>query len=49
MPPTLPQMIGFCRDIKKRMFLGATPNESKPASREVVEKHIRQCKAYLLK
>ena len=49
MPPTLPQMIGLCRDIKKRMSFYVAPKESKPTSKAVVELHIRQCKAYLLK
>ena len=48
MPPTLPQMIGLCRDIKKRTSFYVAPKESKPASKAVVETHIRQCKAHLL-
>lgn len=49
MPPTLPQMIGLCRDIKKRTSFYVTPKEYRPACKKVVEENIRQCKAYLLK
>lgn len=49
MPPTLSQMISLCRDIKKRNAFYVTPKAFKPASKEVVEENIRQCKAYLLK
>ena len=49
MPPTLPQMIGLCRDIKKRTSFYVTPKEYRLACKEVVEENIRQCKAYLLK
>ncbi|HAT2053613.1 Vir protein [Legionella pneumophila] len=49
MPPTLPQMIGFCRDIKKRKAFYVGPEKYQPASKEVVEENIRQCKAYLFK
>lgn len=49
MPPTLPQMIMFCRDIKKRnSFYVTTPNHQ-PASKSVVEENIKQCKAHLIK
>lgn len=48
MPPSLPQMIGFCRDIKKRNSFVVAHEKHQPASKSVVEKHIRQCKAYLL-
>ncbi|HAT3986275.1 TPA: Vir protein [Legionella pneumophila] len=49
MPPSLPQMIGFCRDIKKRTAFYVAYETHKPASQAVVEENIRQCKAYLLK
>ncbi|MCZ4806709.1 Vir protein [Legionella pneumophila] len=49
MPPTLPQLIGFCRDIKKRNTFYVRPEKYQPASKEVVEENIRQCKAYLFK
>ena len=48
MPPTLPQMIGFCRNIKKRKDFYVTPEEYQPASKEVVEENVRQCRAYLI-
>jgi hypothetical protein len=47
MPPTLPQMIGFCRNIKKRNTLDVPDVEYTLASREVVQAHLRICKAYL--
>ena len=49
MPPSLPQMIGFCRDIKKRNSFYVADEAHRPASKAVVEENIRQCKAYLLK
>jgi hypothetical protein len=49
MPPSLPQMIGFCRDIKKRTAFYIVDETHKPANNAVVEENIRQCKAYLLK
>jgi len=49
MPPTLPQMIGFCRDIQKRNTFYVAPEKYQPACKEVVKEHIRQCKAYLFK
>lgn len=49
MPPTLPQMIGFCRDLKRRSAFHTTSEQYQPASKEVVEENIRQCKAYLFK
>lgn len=49
MPPSLPQMIGFCRDIKRRNTFYISGEAHQPASKAVVEKNIRQCKAYLLK
>lgn len=48
-PPTLPQIIGFCRSVKNRGSFSVKAEESQPSSIEVVEQHIRQCKAYLLK
>ena len=48
MPPSLPQMIGFCRDIKKRNAFFVAHEKHQPASKTVVAEHIRQCKAYLL-
>ncbi|HAT1711061.1 TPA: Vir protein [Legionella pneumophila] len=48
MPPSLPQMIGLCRDIKRRNTFYVAGKAHQPASKAVVEEHIRQCKAYLL-
>ncbi len=48
MPPSLPQMIRFCRDMKKRNAVDVAPEKYQPASKEVVEENIRQCKAYLI-
>lgn len=48
MPPSLPQMIGFCRDIKKRRAFYVAQKTYQPASEAVVEQYIRQCKAYLI-
>ncbi len=48
MPPTLPQMIIFCRDIKRRNSFFITSLDHQPASKSVVEENIRQCKAYLM-
>lgn len=47
MPPTLPQMIGFCRAIKKRSSFYVASNDFVPAQKEVVEANIKQCKAHL--
>ena len=48
MPPSLPQMIGFCRDIKKRSSFYVADTEHQPASQKVVEAHLKQCKAFLI-
>lgn len=48
MPPSLPQMIGLCRDIKRRNTFYLADKAHQPATKAVVEAHIRQCKAYLL-
>jgi len=47
MPPSLPQLIGICRDIKKRNNVYVAPKEFTPASTEVMEAAIKQCKAFL--
>jgi|TARA_R110002126_G_scaffold11644_2_gene51856 hypothetical protein len=49
MPPTLPQMIRFCREIKKRTTFYTAPKAVVPASKEVAEASIKQCKAILFK
>lgn len=47
MPPTLPQMIRSCRDIKKRTTFCVAPKEFAHASTEVGKTNIKQCKAFL--
>lgn len=47
MPPSLPQMIGFCRDIRKRHTVHVASETHKRTSITVVEETIRQCKALL--
>lgn len=49
MPPSLPQLISICREIKKRSNVYVAPNEIAPATREIVEESIKQCKAFLLR
>lgn len=49
MPPTLPQMIRCCREIKKRTTFYVAPKEITPASKEVAAASIKQCKAFLFK
>lgn len=48
MPPSLPQMIGFCRDIKRKTSFYVADTDHQPASPKVVEAHIKQCKAFLI-
>lgn len=48
MPPTLPQMIGFCREIKKRTSFYVALKSHQPSCKELVEETIRQCKAKLI-
>lgn len=47
MPPSLPQLIGICRSIKKRNKVYVGPKQLTPARKEVVEENIKQCKALL--
>lgn len=49
MPPTLPQMIRVCSQIKKRNSFYIAYKEFTPAQKEIVETNIRQCKAFLCK
>ncbi|HFS5637837.1 TPA: Vir protein [Legionella bozemanae] len=49
MPPSLPQVIGFCRGIKRKQAFYVAPKAYQPANKAVVEEHIKQCKAYLFK
>lgn len=47
MPPTLPQVIGLCRAIKKRNNFYVAPKGYIPAKKELVEASIKQCKELL--
>ncbi|MFO9067152.1 Vir protein [Legionella pneumophila serogroup 1] len=47
MPPTLPQMMQFCRDVKKRAEVFKPTEVKKPAEYEVVKSHIKQCYQFL--
>lgn len=47
-PPTLPQMIGFCREIKKQSSFYVASKDFTPAKKEVVKANINQCKSYLI-
>lgn len=47
MPPTLPQVMRLCRDIKKRLSFYVAPKTKEKATAEVVERNIKQCKTFL--
>lgn len=47
MPPTLPQMLQFCRDEKKRAEVFKPEVVTKPAEDKVVKSHIKQCYQFL--
>jgi hypothetical protein len=49
MPPTLPQLIGFCMQIKKRTEFYEMKNDAVPANQAVVTYFLGQCKAILTK
>ncbi len=49
MPPSLPQLIGICRDIRKRKNVYKPVEDYPAASKKVVEENIKQCKEYLFK
>lgn len=49
MPPSLPQMIGVCRDIKKRYLCYVATKTPAPVQKEVALENLRQCKAHLIK
>ena len=49
MPPTLPQVIILCRQIKKRIEFYVPSTDYNPAKVEVVLHHLRQCKDILIK
>lgn len=47
MPPTLPQVVQICRDIKKRMSLEVIKSDYKQPDPEIVREQIQRCKAIL--
>lgn len=47
MPPTLPQLIGFCRAVKKRNAFYVAPKKEKPACKEIVKANLEECRAHL--
>jgi len=47
LPPTLPQMIACCRQIKKRHDFYVVSHNHVPAQKEVVIAHLKRCKAIL--
>lgn len=49
MPPTLPQVIRYCRDIKKRTTFYVAPQAVVPARAEVVEASLKKCREILFK
>ncbi len=49
MPPTLPQVINHCRQIKKRNEFYVACNDSAVAKPEVVTRYLKQCKEMLIK
>lgn len=48
MPPTLPQVIGYCRQMNKRSAFYVASKDSTSAAPEVVTQHLKQCKAFLI-
>lgn len=49
LPPTLPQLIQCCRQIRKRHDFYLVKKDYVPAKKEVVIAHLKQCKAFLTK
>ena len=49
MPPTLPQVIILCRQIKKRNEFYVATQDHTPTNMAVVNRHLKQCKAFLVK
>ena len=47
MPPTLPQVIQVCRQIRKRNEFYVASKPSMPATPEVVELHLKRCNEML--
>ncbi|MDP3704614.1 MAG: Vir protein [Legionellaceae bacterium] len=48
MPPTLPQVITHCRQIKKRNAFYVAGNDYTPAKPEIIQQYLRQCKDMLI-
>lgn len=48
MPPTLPQVIGYCKQIKKRQSFYVACKKKVVVKSEVVELHLQQCKTHLI-
>lgn len=47
MPPTLPQFISCCRSVVKRQFIRVEEKPFMPASREVIDFHIKKLRESL--
>lgn len=47
LPPTLPQMLQCCRQIKKQISFHVVKENYIPAKKEVVMSCLRQCKEFL--
>ena len=49
MPPTLPQVIGYCKQVKKRYEFYVADKQRVAVNLEDVTRHIQQCKQHLIK
>lgn len=49
MPPTLPQLIGICRDMRKRQDFFRKTEKPVSATKSVMTRHISKCKEILIK
>ena len=49
MPPTLPQVIAFCRQIKKRDNFYIAKNDNVPVNEPLMAEFLDQCKKLLTK
>ncbi len=47
LPPTLPQMILCCKQIKRRVIHSEKPIEHVPSNREWVALHLNRCREML--
>ncbi len=48
MPPTLPQVIAYCRQFKKQSSFYVADRKHVPAKRDIVLSHLQQCKQFLI-